>query len=196
MKEKEQKEVLEVVEKKGRGRPKGTGGNKRPDKVWTGNELLEPGDVGRFLRHALASWDMPPVDISDPKQVEERMLWYFNSCIEDDVRPTVSGICRSLGIDRRTFYQWGQGTYRADSHQDLIKKAYDSMQEMWEDQMVTGKVNPVVGIFLGKNHFGFKDQQDVVLTPKNPLGDMRNEQEIRERYVESVVEELPSHDDE
>lgn len=194
MKEKEQKEVVEVVEK--RGRPKGTGGNKRPDMSWKGNENLQPGDMGRFIRHALASWDMPPVDISDPKQVEERLLWYFNSCVEDDVRPTVSGICRSLGIDRRTFYQWGQGETRSSTHTPLIKKAYDSMQEMWEDQMVTGKVNPVVGIFLGKNHFGFKDQQDVVLTPKNPLGDMRNEQEIRERYVESVVEELPSHDDE
>jgi hypothetical protein len=183
----EVEEVAKEVVKRGRGRPKGTGGNKRPDLSWSGNQNVKPGDTGRYLRHALSSWDLPVIDISDEKQVEERLQWYFNSCIEDDVKPTVTGMCRSLGIDRKTLYRWGQGEARDATHSHLIKKAYEMMEEMWEGWMVNGKVNPVVGIFLGKNHFGYKDQQDVVIAPKNPLGEGGSEAEIKQRYMESVV---------
>lgn len=187
------KELVEVGEKVvKRGRPKGSGGNERKDLSWSGNENVKPGDMGRYLRHALASWDLPAIDISDEKQVEERIIWYFNHCMEDDIKPTVTGMCNALGVDRKTFYQWGQGDYRKSTHSPIIKKAYKILEEMWEDWMANGKVNPVVGIFLGKNHFGYADKQDIVVTPNNPLGDAQNEEEIRQRYIDSVVvDELP-----
>ena len=112
--------------------------------------------------------------------------------MEDDIKPTVTGMCNALGVDRKTFYQWGQGDYRKSTHSPIIKKAYKILEEMWEDWMANGKVNPVVGIFLGKNHFGYADKQDIVVTPNNPLGDAQNEEEIRQRYIDSVVvDELP-----
>ena len=49
----------------------------RPDLADFGNEHAEPGDNSRFLRFALASWDLPPIDISDPKQVEQRIKEYL-----------------------------------------------------------------------------------------------------------------------
>ena len=192
--EKENKELVEIGEevvKRGRGRPKGTGGNERKDLSWSGNENLQPGDTGRYLRHALNGWDLPVIDISDEKQVEERLMWYFNTCAEDDIKPTVTGMCRSLGIHRKTLYRWGQGEVRESTHSHLIKKAYDLLEEMWENWMLNGKINPVVGIFLGKNHFGYADKQDIVVTPNNPLGAMGSESEIQQRYLESVVEEFP-----
>ena len=191
--EKDNKELVEIGEevvKRGRGRPKGTGGNKRKDLSWSGNENLKPGDTGRYLRHALSSWDLPVIDISDEKQVEARLQWYFNSCIEDDVKPTVTGMCRSLGINRKTLYRWGQGELREETHSLLIKKAYEMLEEMWETWMLNGKINPVVGIFLGKNHFGYADKQDIVVTPNNPLGAMGSESEIQQRYLESVAEDI------
>lgn len=190
--EKGNKELVEIgqeVVKRGRGRPKGTGGNKRKDLSWSGNENLKPGDTGRYLRHALSSWDLPVIDISDEKQVEERLMWYFNTCVDDDVKPTVTGMCRSLGINRKTLYQWGQGECRGSTHTPLIKKAYEMLEEMWETWMLNGKINPVVGIFLGKNHFGYADKQDIVVTPNNPLGAMGSESEIQQRYLESIAEE-------
>lgn len=189
-------EVTDVVVKRGRGRPKGTGGNKRDDLSWSRNENVKPGDMGRYIRHALASWDLPPIDISDARQVEERIVWYFNHCAVDEIKPSVSGMCGALGVDRRTFYQWGQGDIRAATHSDLIKKAYQMLETMWEDWMLNGKVNPVVGIFLGKNHFAYTDKQDVVITPNNPLGNTGSEDEIKQRYIESVVvDELPEAED-
>ena len=38
---------------------------------------------------------------------------------------------------------------------DAIKKAYDFLGNLWENYMQNGKINPVSGIFLGKNNFGY-----------------------------------------
>ena len=55
--------------------------------------------------------------------------------------------------------------------------------------MVTeGKINPVVYIFRAKNYFGMKDQQDLVLTPNNPLGQDIPPEQIAEKYIEALPE--------
>ena len=59
--------------------------------------------------------------------------------------------------------------------------------------MLNGKINPVSGIFLLKNNFGYQDKQEVVLTPNNPLGDYQTQEELAKRYAQGVGEydELP-----
>ena len=53
--------------------------------------------------------------------------------------------------------------------------------------MTEGKINPVVGIFLLKNSHGYKDQQDVVITPNNPL-ESEDPDQARKRYIEALPE--------
>lgn len=168
-----------------RGRPKGTGGNKRKDLSWSGNKELKPGDNSRYIRHALASWDLPPIDISDDAQVAERIEWFFRHCGQDDMKPTVMGLCNALGIDRQTFYNWGTGRTRSESsdRMNIVKKAHNILEELWEDYMLNGKINPVSGIFLGKNHFGYADKQEVVLTPNDRQTEGIDAAAIRERYL-------------
>ena len=56
--------------------------------------------------------------------------------------------------------------------------------------MMNGKINPVSGIFIGKNHFGYTNKQEIVLVPKNPLGDIEETPEdIQQRYLESAAVE-------
>ena len=132
---------------------------------------LQEGDTSRFLRHVMVNKGMPPIDISDPVQVEDRIAWYFNHCIEDDIKPTVGGLCNSLGIARQTLNEWKNGNNRNGTHMDIIKKAYEMLDELWEHYMMNGKINPVTGIYLGKVLFGHIEEQHVVITPNNPLGD-------------------------
>ena len=54
--------------------------------------------------------------------------------------------------------------------------------------MMNGKVNPVSGIFLMKNHFGYADKQEVVVSPKNGLGEIENQKQLEQRYIEDIVE--------
>ena len=156
----------------------------RPDLAKFGQENVEPGDNSRYLRHALATLNMPPIDISDPNQVEERIDWYFHHCIENEMKPTVKGFCNSLGIAKSTLWDWRQGNFRKGTHQDIIVKAYNVLEELWEDYMQNGKINPVAGIFLGKNNFGYTDSQEFVVTPNSGEIEKRDVVALEAKYAE------------
>lgn len=152
---------------------------------------IKPGENTRFVRMAMASWGLPPIDISDPKQVEQRIALYFQHCSENDRRPQIVGMCNWLGISRDTLNKWVNGEARSTTHTDIIKKAYAVMEEMWTDYMQYGKISPPTAIFLAKNWYGYKDIADVVVTPNNPLQDLGSE-EARKRLIDAI----PADDDE
>ena len=174
-----QETVKEVAKRQGNN-PQGVGG--------FGDVQTQPGDNARYLRHALAVYSLDPIDISDPQQVEDRIMWYFNHCAEDDMKPTVTGMANALGIDRKTLYDWSRGNFRGVTHSPIVKKAMTVLEELWEDYMQNGKINPVSGIFLGKNHFGYADKQEIVVEPKNPLGDAEDPEAVRQRYLAEAAE--------
>ena len=72
--------------------------------------------------------------------------------------------------------------YRGATHSNLIKKAYDLLEELWEDYMLNGKINPVSGIFLGRNNWNYQDKIDIVVTPNNPLGDSGDAATLADKY--------------
>ncbi len=148
----------------------------------------EPGENSRFIRFAMASWDLPPIDISDPQQVKDRIGLYFEHCAKNDRKPQIVGMCNWLGISRQALNEWKNGETRSATHGDIIKKACAFIEEMWADYMMSGKLNPASGIFLAKNWFSYKDVADVVVTPNNPLQDLDAEQ-ARKRLVESIPDE-------
>ena len=182
MSEDDTKEIVDKTQREIRHR-------NRPDLENFGQEQVKPGDNARYLRHALAAYKLPPIDIANAKQVEERIEWFFNHCINDDMKPTVTGLCNALGISRKTLWDWEAGRVRSATHTDLIKRAKDILAELWEDYMLNGKINPVSGIFLGKNHFGYQDKSEVVLTPNNNLGAEPDPEEVRSRYLEEHAED-------
>lgn len=160
-------------------------------KMTFGSENIKAGDNSRYLRHALVLLDLPPIDISDDKQVNERIAWYFNHCADNDMKPTVTGLANSLGVSRFTLYEWRTGKRRGltDNRPEIIQRAYSVLEELWEDYMLNGKINPVSGIFIGLNHFGYTNKQEIVVTPNNPLGEKEDMNEIRQRYLESIPED-------
>lgn len=174
-------QIVETVEQTVRKKP-------GPDPLKYGCDLAEPGDNSRYLRLALASWDLPPIDISDPEQVKQRISDYFKHCAENDRKPNVVGMANWLGVSRETLNLWKRGEYRAETHLNIIKKAMSVIEEQWVDYMMNGKVNPASGIFIGKNHLQYSDTQNIVLTPNNPLDNMSDD-ESRKRLTEAIPEE-------
>ena len=158
----------------------------RPDLANFGAENTEPGDNSRYLRYAMASWNLPPIDISDPKQVEQRITDYFQFCIDNDRKPNIKGLGNWLGVDDETVRRWRTGEYRAETHCGLIKKAVDALQEMWWDYGQNGKCNPASWIFIGKNAFGMMDEQQVVITPNNPY-EQKTDEELAQKYLTGAV---------
>ena len=54
--------------------------------------------------------------------------------------------------------------------------------------MLNGKVNPVSGIFLGKITFGYRDVQDYVITPNQPLGPDGDPATMAQKYQNALPE--------
>ena len=144
----------------------------------------DPGDNAKYLTMARAVMNMPPIDKSDPNEVKRRINEYMDLCVNFDMKPTVKGFCNSLKISRQALFDWRHGNFRKETHQAIICEAYDLLEEMWENYMLNGKINPVSGIFLGKNNFGYQDKQEYVLTPNQ-------KEEVDASVIEAKYAELP-----
>ena len=172
-------QVQDIVKKRKRN---------RPDLDKFGEENTEPGDNARYLRHALVSWNLPAIDISDPKQVEKRITDYFQYCIDNDRKPNIKGLGNWLGVSDETVMNWRKGVYREDTHLGLIKKAIDVLQELWWDYGQNGKSNPASWIFIGKNAFGMRDETQVTIAPSTPLDNL-DSSEARKRLSEAIPDD-------
>ena len=160
--------TTEITPKRGRGHPKGAGGYKRPDST----VQAEPGDNRKYLEHNLKMWNWPSVDMKKPENVLERVTLYFQTCADDDMKPSVAGLALAFGIDRRTLWKWINGIqsdFVAAESRDALKKAYQILTAQMENYMQNGKINPVAGIFLMKNNMGYQDKQEVVVTLPSSL---------------------------
>ena len=122
---------------------------------------LEPGDNRLYIQISAKLMEMPEIDLKDPAQVAKRLGEYFSLMADNDTKPTVAGLGLALGLDRRRLWEIRNDNLEHRSLPpetvDLIKKAHKVMENLWENYMNNGKINPVTGIFMGKNQFGYQD---------------------------------------
>lgn len=158
---------------------------------------VEDGDNTRFLMANIELMNMPNIDMMDVEQVEQRINDYFELYARHDMKPTVAGLAMALNMDRRRLWEiktgapvGGQGKQHLPPEVlDTVKKAYKLMENLWETYMNSGKINPVSGIFLGKNNFGYQDKTEYVLTPNQKQDSDYDAEDIRKRYLtDSVVD--------
>jgi hypothetical protein len=173
-------------------KPKRKGNGKNSPVIGDNGLMTEPGDNAKYLSVGMQLFNLPPIDLKDTKQVEDRLNEYFRIHYEADLKPTVAGMGMALnGMDRRRLWEIKTdnlkgGTSEYDlptSTLDAIKKAYKYMEMLWENYMQNGKINPVSGIFLGKNNFGYQDKQEHVLTPNTNSDSDYSADDIRKRYL-------------
>ena len=173
--------VTEVVKKKPRGKNIGE----------TLSPVTEPGDNQKYIGVSMQLFNLPTIDLRKPEEVEARLAEYFKIHFEADLKPTVAGMAMALGVDRRRLWEIKTGNYHTNkwledlptSTTDSIKKAYDFMENLWEHYMHNGKINPVSGIFLGKNNFGYQDKTEYVVTPNVQNDSDYSKDDIIARYT-------------
>jgi len=134
--------------------------------------------------------NLPEIDLMDAEQVRNRIREYFTIEAKWGYKPTVAGLGNALnGLSRQRLWEIRTGNTTRGHHlaerlpksvRDEVKKAYHLMEQNWEDYMQNGKINPVAGIFLGKNNYGYQDRTDYVITPNENRPEF-DENEIRER---------------
>lgn len=132
---------------------------------------------------------IPKIDKTDPIQVKNRITSYFDCCNKNDIAPSPPDLARWLKTTTDQLRRWRTGEYRKDTHQQLIEDAWTKLEADLVNRIQVGAISPPSGIFLLKNWMGYKDVQDVVVTPKNPLGELQNPEELRKRIEGCVVVE-------
>ena len=174
---------------KKKGKPRG--GNSPV--IGTNGFNLDAGDNAKFLSVNMALFNMPNIDMESESEVQQRLSDYFALYANADMKPTVAGMALCLnGMRRQQLWAivndapTGGAGYKAALPPEVantIKKSYILMENMWENYMNSGKINPVSGIFLGKNNFGYQDKTEYVLTPNTNTDNDYSADEIRERYI-------------
>lgn len=181
---------VKISPRTGKPMQKPRGGNNWLDPK--NNSMLEAGDNTKFLTVSMKLAAMPSVDIHDGEAVEQRIAEYFGLYAENDMKPTVTGLGLALGLDRRRLWEIKNGQNVGSSGKpmdlppravDAIKKAYILLEDLWENYMQNGKINPVSGIFLGKNNYGYQDKTEYVLTPNKQQDSDYDAQDIKDRYL-------------
>lgn len=133
------------------------------------------------------------LDKDDPESVEERIKAFMELCTDCQTRPLVSGLATALGTHRRGLLDIVRGTCAYGFNEeciDIIRYYYQALELGWEYAMTNNGMNVVAGIFLGKNQFGYRDQQEVVHVKENNGKEVLSLEEI-----EKAVAQLPKRAD-
>ena len=162
----------------------------RPDRHDEQIPQCKPGEMSKMILQAMTISHWPQIDTDDAEQVAERIDQYHQYCFEQDMKPDMPGMALALGVNRHTLWKWENGieSNKPQAVRNVLKRGRDINELLMSQMMTMGKINPVVGIFLLKNSHGYKDQQDVVITPNNPL-ESEDPEQARKRYIEALPEE-------
>lgn len=144
------------------------------------------GIVAKAMSEALVAYRQPKV--KSDEELAERFDTYFKYCAENDVVPTVEEMASYTGYSQATVWDWENGRNKGFSPQtsEIIKKAKDILKIFDAKMVLAGKIPFLAYCFRSKNYYGMKDQQEIVVAPKNPLGDEMSTEEIAKRIAEDT----------
>lgn len=130
------------------------------DRIIKNNSLVAMDEFNELaIAHGLRFLGLEKIDLNNKADVEERSRFYFESCLADGMKPTVSGYANCLGVQYQVLRKIvsGDPLYADKNGTPVILDCYQFLQALIEDLSLNNKVNPAVSIFLMKNHFGYTD---------------------------------------
>ena len=167
-----QQDIAEqVVQKKKRGlKPASMDANFKGDKADISRAII---NATRYIKAERCKTD---------EEFGERIERYFEECTREGIIPKWETLGLALGITRSEAWNIATGRKGNPVRQRMMQRAKDILAAIDAELVQTGKVNPVVWIFRAKNFYDMKDTQDVVVTPKQPLGEMQTTEELADKY--------------
>jgi hypothetical protein len=162
---------------------------RRPDST----VQAEPGDNSKFTQHNRMLYELVPVTFESAEEVKERTITYLDICEQNDMKPSVAGYALALGIDRVNLWRIVTGaTVKPAEVRNVLKRAYDLLNAQMEDYMQNGKINPVSGIFLMKNAWGYKDKQEIEVSANQ--SDAESPDQLAAKYADAVAVDFSEND--
>ena len=142
--------------------------------------------IGKALSNILAvskAFDEP---VKTDEELSSRLRWFFENCAETQQLPTVEKMCLAIGYPRETVFEMIKGIRKGvgPNTADILMQAKNLIASLDAELAQEGKIQPVVYLFRSKNYYGMKDQQEMVLTPNNKMGDFQTREALEAKYAE------------
>ena len=153
-----------------------------PNAIPPGSENKE--DIRRVLTETMKWYDRGDDRPTTDDGIMQRSREFFAECINSGERPTVEKYCLALGYARSTVNDWKNGISCSPRRTDIIKKAFDAFATFDAGMASDGKLNAVLYFFRAKNYYDMRDQTDLVIEPKQPLGGDVDPVDVAQKYAE------------
>lgn len=127
------------------------------------------------------------VNLNNVDEVEATATAYMMSCKQAGVYPTMLGFAAACGYSRKAIYDY------ISRHSGKSVEYLDGLRSSWAAIIahmgLSRQCSESVSIFLLKNSGqGMADRAEIDIAPKkeNPLGERKDPEELRRKYLEDV----------
>ena len=124
------------------------------------------------------------VSLADSDEVKRRTIVYLRACEETSTFPSALGLARSLGYSDRALRHWRSKQPQSETAQ-WLEMFNDLCADVLNQSALENNANSIVAIFLNKAMYGFRETNELVLTPNTQLEEEAaySAEEIRKRYI-------------
>ena len=127
------------------------------------------------------------------REIEERATQYFTACLKSAVLPDLASFALALGVSKHTLEGWSRGVNCSADRQEIIQKAYTTIEAAQLQATSRGSLNPILFIFLAKSKYGYREDGSVAgYGDRAVIEQGASNAEIADRYNTPLDVTLPS----
>lgn len=139
----------------------------------------------RYIVHSVRLSTFGKIDRTDAEQVRRRTIEYLEACVDDGMKPNLTGYALALGTNRQGLQQMFLSRNTDHETLEALDHGIAMVENVMLELMLDQKINPVTAIFLLKNHFSYSDQTDIKIQAERV--DTVDEQALEDKY-RTVIE--------
>ena len=151
--------------------------------------------ISQALNNNLMFYKMERV--KSTSELQNRILEFFETCVDTGQVPTVEKMCLAIGYDRKTVWNWETERRASQLVQDsplsvgdIIKKAKEILAGYDAEMAANGKMNAVLYFFRAKNYYGMQDKQELTIEPKQNDFKQMSPEELRASVPELLDSDI------
>lgn len=124
------------------------------------------------------------VSLADTEDIKRRTIVYLRACEKTSTFPTSLGLARSLGYSDRALRHWRSKQPQSETAQ-WLEMFNDLCADVLNQSALDNNANSIVAIFLNKAMYGFRETNELIISPNAQVvdEDTISTDEIRKRYM-------------
>lgn len=139
-----------------------------------------------YIVHAKRLSDLPPVALSDPEAIRDRVDWYYQLCMTDGVRPNLPGFALAFGLTRTGLMNALSDRRMTRDCAEELGRGIAMLDEIMSALTLDGRIMPVASIYLMNNWLGYKNASEV--TTRTEQVESSVDQKALEQKYQTVID--------